>query len=369
MRYVLVLFLLLVSFGMMPGFGQSLSGTWSTDVELDIQQSSFWEAISLDSILTISMMLDGWTFGSVTALDKDGWIDQDFSASGILGGFSASTALDLNPNATFGSWVMSLQAPLWGVLLGSELRLESSDVSLTLTSLGDAGEFLSINVSVQLGNLTDNTCDLDFQSALIGANFDFCECAPIQATINFTCAGFEYLDFTTTGISLPNLSWLTLAGTLRFTLAAQSDSKILTLSPTISFGNAVCFDLYSSVITTGNLTLGDITIDGIGLTCNFGDISFRGLSYWGNGAKPSPLTSEYWEIYTISASNAACCGPLDFDISALFKQGGLSLFDLALIDVNISLTVSPSIVFRTEVTIDIENGSFTEWVLGFLVTW
>ncbi len=207
---------------------------------------------------------------------------------------------------------------------------------------------------------------MDFNAVQIGVDFPFC-CADITSDIYFDCEGFDKIVFSASGIAIPNLPWVTLGATLQFTMQTKS----LVLAPTFSFGTIVCFDLYFDVdYGDPHLTLGDITIEGIGLTCDIGTVTFTGLSFWGDGTKPGLLYgTDYWEVYALASKDEACCGPFTFSAAVYFLDGGGALFDVGLVDVDMTLKVASQLTFNMGLEINVDTVGFTEWVIGFLVTW
>jgi hypothetical protein len=341
------------------GLAAELSGSWDTDVTIDPQQVSFADAITLTSVLTVNYTIGDWTFGSVTTLNEDGWVDQTFSAGGVLGAFALTSALDLDPDALFDEWVTTAAVSIAGVSFGAEFTLDGTDAWLTLTAGGVAGD-VTIDVEINFGD-DDDECDFPFSDVTIDVGFPFC-CADISAAIVFDCAGFDNICFSVGGIAIPNLPWVTIGAELCFTL----QTKTLTLSPAFDFGTIACFDLYFDVATTGNLTIGDISIVGIGITCDIGAVTFSGLSELPGG---DLVDAPYWEVYTISTNDDACCGPFSFDLSVYFLEGGVALFDVGLFEANMELQVAAQFLFNMGLEINVETGAFTSWTVGFLVTW
>jgi hypothetical protein len=347
------------------GLAATLSGSWDTDVTIDPQQTNFNDAIGLVSVLTVAYTVGDWTFTSVTDLDENGWTDQDFTVAGVLGAFSITSALDFNPAAaTFGSWNTTASVAIAGVSFGADFTLADSDVTLILTGSGVAGD-VSVGVEVTFGGDDNDICDLNWAGVTIDIGFPFC-CADIALTVEFDCTGFVSACFSVSGIAVPNMPYMTLSADLCFTM----DEKTLVLTPAFDFGAIACFDLYFDVDTDGNVTIQDISIVGIGLSCDIGAVTFTGVSYWGTGTKPGALKgTEYWEAYTIETNDDACCGPFGFDLSVYFLDGGLALFDIAEFDVNMSLQVAAQFAFNMGLNVDVNTGAFSLWTIGFLVTW
>ena len=159
---------------------------------------------------------------------------------------------------------------------------------------------------------------------------------------------------------------LSIAAQLVYTLQTKS----LTLSPTFDFPTETCIDFYIHVDFSDNLITGDITIEEIKLSSDFGAVTFAGISFWGAGGKPGRLAgTDYWEAYTIETNAEACCGPLSFDVSVFFFESGLRLFDVSLFEANLELTVAPQFTFSTGLEIDVEVNATTLWTLGFEIDW
>ncbi len=363
MRRVLALGLIsLFVFGCV-GLAQELSGSWDLEIDIDPQQTSFSDSLSVYSILKVDYSIGNWTFGSSTVLDENGWVDQDFSTTGILGGFTLTGAVDFNPDATFGSLVLTASSSFAGVLVGTQFTLEGNDTFLTLTASGSAGS-LGVTTTVNFGD-DNETCDFPFSDVTIALGFPFC-CADISSALTIDCSGFDQISFSVSGVEVPNLPWLTLSAQLVYTLQTKS----LTISPTFDFGTVTCIDFYVTVDSSDNLTIGSISIAGIKLSCDVGAVTFTGISYWGETGKPSPLAgTDYWEVYRIETNDDACCGPFSFDVSAYFLEGGLRLFDVSMFEANLELTVAPQFEFDMGLQIDVETGADVVWTVGFRVTW
>jgi hypothetical protein len=343
------------------GLAATLSGSWDTDVTIDPQQTSFAAAIGLTSVITVVYTVGDWTFTSVTDLDEGGWTDQDFSVAGVLGAFTITSALDFVPaTAAFGSWNTTAGVSIAGVSFGVDFTLADEDVTLVIDASGVAGD-VGVGVEVTFGGDDNDVCDLDWAGIEISLDFPFC-CADISAVIAFDCSGFDSVVFTAGGIAIPNLPWLTIDAELTFTM----EEKTLVLSPNFAFGDIVCFDLEIDVDYVGGdmapLDLTGFTITGISLACDIGAVTFTGVSIL-EGADP------YWEWYTIETNDDACCGPFGFELGFYFLEGGIRLFDIALIDASMTLQVASQFTFNMGLAVNVETGAFTQWTVGFLVEW
>jgi hypothetical protein len=358
MKKALVLSLAVVLGLGVASFAQTLSGSWDTTIGITPSPV----ALTIDSELIVTYAVSGWSFTSDTVIDETGWTKQHFDVSGALGAFTLGSTLTFNPAIpSFTKWVVTGGLSLAGVSFDGTFTLLPSDTSLKIVGSGSAGT-VDVAATLLLGTV-DTVCDFNFNGVKLTIDFPFC-CAEISSEISFTCAGFQYITFETTGIALPGISWATLDALLTFTV----DHKSLVVTPNFDFGAVACFDIYLS--TPGQL-FGDITVDGIGLSCEIGGVSFTGISYWGAEPKPGLLKgTSYWEAYQISTTDDGCCGPFNFDITVYFLEAGTKLFDVAKLVSNFDIQISTQFTFGMGLTLDFEAvPTFTNWTLTFLVEW
>ena len=363
MRRVLALGLIFLFTLGCVGLAETLSGSWDLDINIDPQEANFSDALTLYSVLKVNYTIGAWTFGTATVLDQNGWVDQDFSTTGMLGAFTLTAAADFNPNATFGSLVATMSVPFAGALLGMQFTLEGDDTFLTVTASGNAGD-VDIDIDIDFGD-NDAVCDFPFDEVSISIGFPFC-CASISSSLTIGCAGFDQISFYTSGIAIPTLPWLSISASLVYTM----QTKTLTLSPAFDFGTQTCIDFYIDVASSGNLAIESISIEGIRLSCDVGPVTFTGLSFWGATGKPGKLAgTDYWEVYTIETNADACCGPLSFDVSVFFLENGLRLFDVSMFDANLEIAIASQFEFSTGLEIDVEAVAATIWTVGFSIAW
>ena len=358
MKKALVLSLAVVLGLGFASFAQTLSGSWDTTISIVPSPVS----LGLDSELIVTYAVSGWSFTSDTVIDETGWLEQEFAASGSLGAFTIGSTLVFDPaNVEFDSWKVASGLSLAGVTFDATFTLTPGVTKLEIVGSGSAG---NVDVSVDLILGSGAGCDFDFNSLIIDIGFPFC-CAEVASEIAFNCqTGFEYITFDVYNIALPGMTWVTLDFGLKFTV----DEKSYTVTPNFDFGATACFQVYLSD-PAGDLLFGDITVEGIGLSCEIGGVEFYGLSYWGEGDKPEIL-GDYWEMYQISTTDDGCCGPFAFDIAVFFLEDGAQLFDVSYLTANMSIQIATQFTFSMGIAIDLEvDPSFTEWSLGFLVEW
>jgi hypothetical protein len=367
MKRALVLSLICVVGFAFSGLAATLSGSWDTDVTVYPQQTYFFNAIELTSVLTVIYKVGDWTFTSVTALDQDGWTDQDFAVDGVLGAFTIESDLGFDPaGVAFDEWVTTAGVSIAGVSFGSTFTLEPHNVSLDLTAGGSAGD-VDVDVTVSFGNPVGTECDLDWAGIEIGVDFPF-DCVLVESTLTFDCTGFQSIVFDVQGVVVPMLPWITLDTQLTFTV----DSKTLTITPSAAFGTFDCISFTIDLDSTpggndgaeGSVALIEgIEISHVGIDVDFGAVTFTGDTYLDG-------SEEYFEVYTISTEADACCaGKFNFDLGFYFLDGGLQLFDLSLIDVDVIVNITQQFKFNMGLEIDLEGAGFNLWTIGFLVTW
>lgn len=375
MKRALVISLVCVIGFAFSGLAATLSGSWATDITIDPGQSYFADAITIDTVLTVNYGIGDWTFTSITTLSDLGWVDQDFNVVGVLGAFSISTALKLGTDGTFGDLDVTVGVSIAGVAFGWDFNLDAAP-DMTFTASGVAGE-VTVDVTLVFGD-EDAICDFPWASADIDLGFMF-DCVDLSIDIDFTCAaGFEDITFSFGGLVVPNLPWLTIAGSIEFNLTT---GKVAQFSPTFDFGTDVCFDLYWDIVNIyednyNGFSIGSIELDGVGISVVIGGVTFEALTYWGEtdiyGQYPGILNgygTDYFEAYKISATDDACCGPLDFSLAVFFDEDSTAqLFDVDLFVATVELEVASQFLVDMALEVDATAG-FTQWLIGFTVTW
>ena len=368
MKRALVLSLICVVGLAFAGAAQTLTSSWITEVCLDPQTAAFSDAISLDSTLNVTYAIGDWAFGTTTVIDGTGWVDQDFSVTGLFGLITVSSALGFTvPAGGFDSWVTTLGLNMAGVEFSGTFTLDGTGSSLELGMIAGLGSAVEGSIDITFGDGVG--CDFDFVDVTIGLDFLFCDCALIESEIMFSCAnGFEYVEFAAAGIAIPNLPWVTLDALLHFEL----QTKELTISPTFDFGTIVCFDLFFDVTEDAGATfpadvldLTTISVVGIGIGCTIGGVDFYALSMFDGSIRDGA----YWEQYSIDVGADACCGGVfEYGIDMFFDNAGATLFEVALIEVDMKVNVTEQFAFTMGLDVDVDGG-FTSWCLGFEVTW
>ena len=382
MRKALVLSLAVVLGLGFAAFAQGeLTGEWDTTITITPSALTVAAFLDFETELTVTYSIGGWDFTSYSAIDDTGWVAQSFDAGGAFGAFTIASGIVFDTTGAFEELSIDTSFTFGSVAIGIGFDLYGQNVLLELTGTATTG-LVDITIALYFGDLRwdavnkvwvdgDDVCDLDWSGLDVTIEFPFC-CADITATLSIDCLGFQEACFGVSGIVIPNLPWVTIDAEVCFLL----ETKTLTLSPVFDFGADVCFDLYICQVETGGvgpntpLVLGDFFIEGIGLTCEIGGVSFTGLSYWGEycDLKPDAL-GDYWEMYKIATTEEACCGPFDFDIAVFFDANGAALFDVAAFEANFSYELGENFTFSMGLDYVVAAPGLAKWTIGFNVVW
>jgi len=347
-----------------PGCPPDSVSSFDAQLTVDPQEANLVDAIDLLSVLTITYAIGDWSFTSITTLDDDGWQDQEFVATGVLGGFAITSRLDFDPDTpAFTSWTTDVAITVADIRFASEFTLAGRDLTLVLSASGYSGA-MPIDVDVTFGGDDNDLCDLDWAEVEIEVGLPFC-CVDLDAALFINCLGFDRVEFVVSGISVPALPWVSFGAQLEFTMQTKS----LVLTSEFDFGAIACVDLFIDVETSGNLTVEGFQISGMSIECDIGAVTFAGITYFGDDPRPGLLEdTPYFEVYWVRTHDL-CFDVFNFELAAYFLDGGIRLFDLALIDVDIWLEVSSPFTFNMGLEIDVDTGAFTEWTVGFRWEW
>ena len=352
-----------------------ITGEWDTTITIDPGALSIATFFDFETELTVNYIVGGWTFTSYSKLDDSGWVAQTFSADGAFGAFGIDSTLVFGTIGTFTSLDLGVGYTFGAVAITIDITLVPNDLTLVLGMTASTG-LVDLSATLTFGDPVGGLCDLNWTGAVLTIDFPFC-CAEVAASIEFDCGGFVIACFSVGDVAIPTLPWLSVGVEVCFEL----ETKSLTMSPSFTFGDGVCFVLYISQAATGGgvnaggvgglvpLAFSDFSITGISLECEIGGVSFVGVSYWGGAPKPLILEgTPYWEAYQVSTTETACCGDFDFDIAVFFSDTGTMLFDIAAFEANFSYALGDNFTFSMGLDYTVLAG-LTLWTIGFLVTW
>jgi hypothetical protein len=224
------------------------------------------------------------------------------------------------------------------------------------------GETDSLSLGIEIALKSQGDCGLLFDGVDISLGFPY-GCAQVSGALAFNCDGFDEASFSVADIAIPKLSWVTIDADLTFAL----DDKEVELSPSFDFGDFACFKLYLDVETDGHIRIGDISVYGIGITCDINDVSFEALSYMDGTHK---LNGDYWEMYKLSFNREAeCCGLTSGELAVYFLQGGLELFDVGLLEGAFTLALSERLTVDMRLSYDVAAGAVKALMFDFAISW
>jgi hypothetical protein len=382
------LLLACVAFPLVAG---TLSGETSLWIGFDPLAGGF-------NTLDLGLVVD-YTLGVVT-LSTDGllvlpgtWVWQGFSAVGRVGGYGLTTNVLFGPSTTdylYAEAIVDLSiagidlswhaaqlsdAVLGGPADGWALRIAGSVGVLDLVSVSEFGarieddEFDGITIVHAATGLERHyaTDPLVPGQGFTGEKVSvrglpFC-CAEIDASLYFTCAGFDYASFGVSGIKVDAVPWLTLDVDLTFELQTKS----LVLAPRLSLGEVFCVELYSELDWDASSWLLDgIGVYGIELSCQFGPVTVRDVAVF--ALNRYAITTEvygsvverlidaieaghdiypdYWEMFSIAYRGDGCCGgEFTFLANVYFDEASASLFDWAMTHVEAAIPLADAFTF------------------------
>jgi len=378
MKRALVLTLALVLGLGIAAFAGPLSGSWESNLTLGITTSTpYISSLAFSSTLIVDYTIGGWTFESTTGFTEAGWGTQEFTANGTLGAFTMASDLVFDPgNAAFTSWDTNGSVSIAGVTLNGEFLL-ADGAGWTFGASGQAGD-LSLGATAYFnmdsnGNLVqtgENAYCFCFSSVDFTASFPFACISNVSTTLSFNnSTGFDSVEFSVSGIAIPNIAWLTFDADLTFTV----DSKTLDITPNLNLGDFSCITLYGKLVMDGDYTISGLQIYALGLSqtwngVTFSDLSIFDVSYYVENVDDS-WNPNYWELFTIESTGDSCCGGgIDFTVNTYFQNTqNASLFDWGETDVTLGFGIGSNFTLNTGLNVD--QTGLSQISFGFKATW
>ena len=338
------------------GVAQSLTGYWDTMVNIDPTGPT----ISIDSDIYVEYTVGAWSFFSLTEIVDAVWTTQEFGVTGVLGLFTdLTTSFGFDPiGVAFLGWESMAEMRLGGVTFTFDFELTADP--FTFLTLGIEGTMGDVDIALTLDLGSGLGCDFDFNSFLAEATVPFCCDLSITGSFYLTCdEGFEYMCFATKfgGYTVEVCFDLVDGKTVTFTK-----------DPTTPAGFTGC----------ARIVMEDSAAVGYWIDCEIGNVHvtlehFEGtgsLSGWGYQLLPTYFP-DYFEAYRIMTRDTGCCegaGDFIYELIILFADGA-TLFDVGAIDAEFSIGLAPQFALQMGLFIDVAAGAFTEWSIGFYVSW
>ena len=336
--------------------------------------------LGFTSTLSVDYTVCNWTFNSTSKFENEyGWKDQSFSAKGDLGAFVISSKVTFDPpTAAFERWDSSVSVSIAGVSFGADFVLVPGKSGFTLSASGVAGNcnlgaILNLNIDADGDPITGNC--VCFTSIHFDFDFSFACIELVDVDIDFSDSGFDGITFAVKGIVIPNIPWVTFDAKVTFDDGVTG--KVVSVTPSLSFGAFDCITLYGALIGT----FPDITgfsVYGAKLAYTWNGVTFTDVTVFdypaysvtsglGIVAAGKTGSTTYWEAFQLKFDSDACCGGLfDFSITTFFEKDSAILFDWGKSVAAFSMGIGSNYTVSTSLTID--DTGLEQWKIGFKVT-
>ncbi len=353
------------------GTAAGLSGSWTTTTAIALQTFSI---SSFSSTLIVDYNVGGWTFRSLTQIALTGWTSQVFSATGTIGGLSATTHLAFDPtHAAFSYWNTASTLTIAGVAFTATSNLTSTGIGWTF---GASGSINQVDLSSKAyfnedanGVVQTGSYGFCFSRVDINAKFPFGCVNPIDLTLSFSAAdGFDGLTIDMNNITWDQFPAITFDVTVKFSL--QTEGKTLTITPKLNLQPG-CITLYGELITTSApLIITGINIYGVSFTYSWDQGSIASYSSFAP-SKNAAITGKasYWEKFTLKTTTDSCCGGgITTESTTYFQAGSTALFDWGETDISLAVGIGSNLTLKTGMIFTATTG-FEEWDVGAIFTW
>jgi len=390
------------------------AGQWETLFSLDPDGGMFVDGFQ--SIVRVDYTVSMFTGTSYSEFQEFGFLWQEFSGYGKVGGF------DLQANILFGPLTADY---LYAQLIG-EMSLGGVEVGYYYAQMSDAvlggpADGFAFRLAGSVGAL-DIVSITEFGARIADDDFDGIEIVhtasgfsrsyvtdpvvpgqgftgqkvtisglslgcveDIETTLYLTCAGFDFASFEISGIDT-GISWLTFDLGVTF----ETQTKTITLKPTLIVGEALCltpvFDIVPALAT---FSLDGIVLGGFDLTYIWNGVTLRDVTAFGPcghyvittpeyGSILEPLADaieneheyydEYWELLSLEIDGDSCCGGrFRFLINSYFEQGSGEIFGWGMTYFESSFGIGSNTTVMMALTVDADG--LEGFSLGFGFTW
>jgi len=342
----------------------TLTGYWDTSVSLNMAVSSFADSIVLENELFVSYGIDTSSISVLLTHSSTSYSPPSaflVSASTTIGFASLGSEAHFRVEAgDFNYGIGRIEVNIAGVTLSAVGVLVSNpddptptDLTVLTSLVGQAVNGMVFSLAATFGTYvlpyplnearyqaswlnteeTDGICDLPFQRFDAEVTSIAICCATIDATLSFTCSGFETLTLSTWGISVSELPWLLLDATLTYGL----ESKSFLIAPRLFVGETFCSSqLYFSLGTDeamlpphGAVAITPITLEYAYFTCHVREASVKVAAHRGGMLMAS-----------LSTTSESCCGSTAMSLHAVFLPTSAALFDLSAIAATLQVVSS-----------------------------
>jgi len=345
---------------------------------------------AFDVGMDVRYTIGGIELGSTSILTFPGlWIWQDFGARGTAGAFDWQTNVLFGPStadylyaeaiAAFSLGAVDIaihganisSAVVDGPADGGAIRLAGSIGSMDVVLISELGARIEDD---DFGGMTmvHAATGLEYhfatdpivfgqgftgQKATVGG-FSLGRCDDLTATVYMSCVGFEYASFTAEGIDL-GLPWLKGDVTLSF----ETETKSLTLEPTIAVGTMLCLTPYLALSTpTAPYIIEDIMVVGFEFAATWNGVTVRDVTVLDSARyaittetsgsqfmskamafdKGYGIYSDYFEMLSLEVvRGGGCCGGESRFLANVYFDGqSFQLFDWGMVYTSFELPIN-----------------------------
>jgi len=411
-RYLLFAVAVLVLFcagGALASDG--FTGSWRAEIGLSPQQTQPFSAFQ--STLDVGLGLSFLEIASVSDFMFDGWLWQEFDLTAALGMVRFDGQILFEPQSgsfIYAQGMLSLEFPpvtvsLYGAAVGATL-LEPANMGYVFDIYGEIlGGALSFESATFMGAdlsgitftavtssptglarktfLTDPTIDpLPIQFSGQELTFSasaFC-CIELTSLTTFGKVGFESQEIE---LEFIQLFGLPLNITLDFIYTLQTKSYVFTPSLETDYG---CLSIYTNLLGSGG-TITGVDIYGIGFQFTLPGATLTSVSNLNTtdyvitrpefGLLVESLADavagghlyypqDYWEVVSLVIDVPPVGCGFSFSVETFFSTSTGLLFDWAGSTMGVTLSLGTSVSMSTTITID--TTGFSQWTLGFEVS-
>lgn len=370
-----------------------LSGNWNAEVTYNTQTGGF---TAFRTQFTEVYRVGNLTMKSVASIQMEtnaGVKEMVFDSLRFQTDYSIlnidhTSTLAFDPDAgaivdMFDYWLTSTRFTLAGVDFAHTLYL--------LNTQTDSYQALSAQVQIGAFSVTNNlrfnldpSCGFFFASSDTLASWTWCD-VRLQASIGFTCDGFEELTIGAYSIPIPGFGWVSDDVYLDAAVTFDMDGKSLSANAYWRPSTSSCIKLLAELDlsgpaagpVTGNTVSDAIHIYGLRFECAipsaYGDITFVSATAL-DSSYNSTVTgqTDYFEMFRFSGPLLACCGyPGSWSVATYFNEGATMLFDwgMTLIRADVVITDHFNFIFETVFRSGFFGDPNLELTVGWMTRW
>jgi hypothetical protein len=409
-RYVL--FIVAVLFCAVSVLGSNgFTGSWQAEIGLSPQQTQPFSAFQ--STLDVGLCMSFLEIASISDFLFDGWLWQELDLTVALGGLRFDGQILFEPQTgsfIYAQGIASVEFPpitvslyaaavgetllqptnygyvfdVYGEILGGVMSFESAtfmgaDLSgITFTAATSQQTSLAKKTF-----LTDPTIDplpVGFSGQEVTFSASAFYCVELMSLTTFSKTGFvsEQIE-----LSFVGLFGLPLSITLDIVYSLQTKSYVFTPSLESDYG---CLSIYTNLLGSGGLITG-VEIYGIAFEVTLAGATLTSISNLNTtdyvittpafGFVVESLVDaideahlyypqEYWEIVSLVVDVPPIGCGFSFSVDTFFSTSTGLLFDWAQSKMGVTLSLGTSVSISSAITID--TTGFTEWMIGFEVS-